>query len=130
MYTWLDIHPVYVGTHADAERLRSEELARLTYLAISGIEDLSRRIVEAGRTAAAYLARRHRRRLAIAQLSALDERLLADIGLTREAIPAVVDAMVRAGARGPVTAAELLGGSESSARESPRRASTPMRLAA
>lgn len=106
MYTWLDIDPVNGGTRTDAERLRSEELARLTYLAIEGATDAGRRILAAGTALAARLRQSRRRRAAIAQLAALDDRLLADIGLTRDAIPAAVDAMVRADVRRPATAAE------------------------
>lgn len=104
MYTWLDIDPVNGGTRTDRQRPGSEELPRLAYLAIEGATDAGRRILAAGTALAARLRQRRRRRTAIAQLNALDDRLLADIGLTRDAIPAVVDAMVQTAVQEPVAA--------------------------
>ena len=38
----------------------------------------------------------HNRRIAIAELNRLDDRMLADIGLMRSEIPQVIDGMLRA----------------------------------
>jgi len=77
-----------------------EALARRArYLRSAAILDATRAfasVLKAGlRSVAQGLHRHHVRRKAIAELSRLDSRLLADIGIRREQIPIVVDGLAK-----------------------------------
>ena len=94
MYLWLlsnsDItHHLVVG-----RGLRAEAMSRAAYGAITGIEDLAARATgtAAGvlRAASAALARWRRRRQAIAELGALNDHMLNDIGIDRSEIASAV----------------------------------------
>lgn len=61
----------------------------------SGARWTARALAWSGRTVISGVVRAHRRRTAIRQLYALDNRLLKDIGISRDQIPAVVDGMTR-----------------------------------
>ena len=59
----------------------------------TGLSRLFRAVLRPVADLGAGIARTRRRGAAIRQLSALDDRLLADIGITRGQIPGVVDGM-------------------------------------
>jgi uncharacterized protein YjiS (DUF1127 family) len=81
------------SAHLPAARVwlqRGEGLARAT---VGGVRQVGRWLWR-GLSA---LERTQARRAAVRQLYALDDRLLRDIGIPREQVGAVVDAMLRAG---------------------------------
>ncbi len=86
-----------VGTEPDLERRRFHEV--IEHYAKTGraqavrqaLRGLIRGIVGAVRQGAEALQRSHRRRVAYRELMALDDRLLRDIGLHRDQIPAAVE---------------------------------------
>jgi uncharacterized protein YjiS (DUF1127 family) len=77
---------------------RADSLARAGYLAIDRIGRLAdttlRPIIDLGGRVIAALIRARRRRGAIDELSALDDRTLADIGLSRGDIGSVVNELL------------------------------------
>lgn len=89
------------SAHLPAARIwlkRGEALARAIGTAARGMNRWMQRGLSA-------LERGQARRLALRELYALDDRLLQDIGLSREQVPVTVNAMFRreplAGATGP-----------------------------
>jgi uncharacterized protein YjiS (DUF1127 family) len=78
-----------LGTDLAAANATSEAISVLAYRLIDGIEGL------AGRLAEGYRVRR-RARLAVQDLSSLDDRMLKDIGIDRSEISSVVHETLRA----------------------------------
>jgi uncharacterized protein YjiS (DUF1127 family) len=77
---------------------RADTLARVGYLTIDRIGRLAdtalRPIINLGGRVIAALIRAHRRRVAIGELTALGDRTLADLGLSRGDISSVVNELL------------------------------------
>lgn len=77
---------------AIAQAQRAEAMSRTAYLLIDGIERGLRAIFAGiSRVLSGALAARRRRRAAFRALQGLDDRLLADIGLTRADVWSIAD---------------------------------------
>ena len=86
MNTWDATTPEFADHQAAARRLRSE----LAFSIVGAIGNLPAVLRTTARRWASRLAKGRVRRQSIHQLSALDDRTLADIGLHRSQIPGVV----------------------------------------
>ncbi len=111
MYLWLLSNPDITHEVVVGRGLRAEAMSRTFYAAMVRVEDLVRRIVRgAVRSAGAAwqaLARRQRRRRAMAELSVLNDRALKDIGVSRGEIYARVEELLDAEERRRQTAADV-----------------------
>ncbi len=95
MYLWLFSNPDITHEVVVGRGLRAEAMSRTSYVAMSRLADLVRHVVRgvvrlpgaAWRT----LVRRQRRRRAMAELGALNDRALKDIGVSRGEIYARVE---------------------------------------
>jgi uncharacterized protein YjiS (DUF1127 family) len=83
------MYPEGLDYRALAARERAKAMRELASAAAGGLRRVSRSVVGA-------LARWHKRRATIAELSALDDRMLKDIGVSRGNIPALADGLMRA----------------------------------
>jgi len=86
---------LWLGTTGPA---RPEATARAAYLAVEAVAAAggwaARRVAAAWRPLGRGLARVGARRRAIGELRRLDDAVLRDIGIERDAIPAVVDGLL------------------------------------
>jgi len=92
-----ELHRPYVArAHSERARLMSGLLAS----AVTGVWNLARwasgGLGRLGRAVVSGVIRGHRRRVAIRELLALDDRLLKDIGISRGQIPVVVEGKLAA----------------------------------
>ena len=98
MSLWFLSSPEATAAFVVGRAQRAQTAARLAYLAIDGIARLGAAAVggtaELFARAVASLARARRRRAAINELAALDDRNLKDIGLSRGDIPSVVSELL------------------------------------
>lgn len=89
-------HGIYRPHIARGRSARAKAISAALTSAAKGVWTLSRwagrGLGRAGRAVASGVIRSHRRRVAIRQLQALDDRLLKDIGVSRGQIPLVVEA--------------------------------------
>jgi uncharacterized protein YjiS (DUF1127 family) len=83
-------HGVYVGR---AHRERSRMIADMGPLQEMMVR-AARGPLRFGRTLAKRVLRAHRRRAALRELEALDDRMLKDIGLSRGSIPCAIERML------------------------------------
>ncbi len=72
------------------QQARSQEMARAFYLALRAPSRLVAATGEAVRTVGAWLSRRRREQAAMATLRGMNDHMLADLGIGRSEIPAVV----------------------------------------
>ena len=108
MHLWILSNPDLTNALVAGQTARSEAMTRAGYLAITALE---RGLFYAGDVLAgqfrgmrARVARARQRGQAVAALRSLDDRLLADIGISRGEIVGLVEGALE---RGPGTSAEL-----------------------
>ncbi len=91
-HTTLLQNPDYHAYVVRATEARAEALERFGHAAVRAVHATARIAADLARAVARGHRLRRRRREGIAVLSALDDRMLADIGIDRAGIEAVVDA--------------------------------------
>ncbi len=125
MYLWLLSNPDITHEVVVGRGLRAEAMSRASYAAMTRLEDLVRHVarVAAGSAGGAWraLARWHRRRRAMAELGALNDRALKDIGVSRGEIYARVEEVLEAEARRREIAADVRPLPIDRGRDRPRR---------
>ena len=85
---WLSQDPrVYLMYTARARKLQSETIAR-------GLRAAGRFLARTGTAAIRSIARTLHKRRTMAELSRLDDRLLADIGIDRKQIPMIAQGLI------------------------------------
>lgn len=100
MYHWMLSNPELAHHYGVGRSLHAEAVAQHSYRAVRGIGRLLALPFDVAATVSQHWQAWQRRRQSVAALRRLDDRLLADIGIHRSEIPAVVQATEEAEARG------------------------------